>query len=242
MTWAFFSDVHGNREALEAVVEDFARQGVTRSFFLGDAVGYGASPNECVKIISELTAVRLLGNHDWAVLQRWSPDDFNEHARAAIFWTRNALTEEARTVLKSFAMEQTVGDFHLVHASPHKLDRWDYILDPFEAEFAFNSFTKPVCLIGHTHQPLIFRKAGTAPCSVTHIDKLMLNNDARYLVNIGSVGQPRDGDPRACYVLYDPDTRCLRYRRVKYGLSAAQERIRRANLPAFLAARLEVGR
>jgi len=139
-------------------------------------------------------------------------------------------------------MQQTLEDFHLVHASPHMPNLWDYILDPFSAEVAFGSFTEPVCLIGHTHQPQVYRKTGVEPCTVDHPDKLVLDQDTRYLINVGSVGQPRDGDPRACYALYDPDTRCLRYRRVEYDVSAAQQKIRQANLPEFLADRLGIGR
>ena len=242
MTWAFLSDVHGNREALESVVADFFDHGVTRSFFLGDAVGYGASPNECLEIICDLTDVRLLGNHDEAALKSTPPEDFNEFARAGVLWTRDALNERSRTDLRSFTPDYRGEEFLLVHASPDAPDQWDYILDPCGAENAFDSFAEPLCLIGHTHQPLIFGKKGAAPCTAFRADELSLQLGERYLINVGSVGQPRDGDPRACYVLYDPERRRIRYRRVPYDVHAAQEKIHQANLPTFLAARLEIGR
>jgi len=242
MTWAFFSDVHGNREALEAVVADFFDQGVTRSLFLGDAVGYGASPNECVEIICDLTEVRLLGNHDEAALKSTPPEDFNSFARAGVLWTRNALTAQSKAALGSFTLDHRGDGLHLVHASPGSPDQWDYILDPLGAEGAFVDFAGPLCLIGHTHQPLVFAKTGSAHCRAFETEELALRPDERYVVNVGSVGQPRDGDPRACYVVFDPEHGQLRYRRVAYDVRAAQEKICQANLPTFLAARLEVGR
>lgn len=242
MTWAFFSDVHGNQEALTAVVADFARQGVTRSFFLGDAVGYGASPKECLKMVSDLTDVRLLGNHDEAVLRSSPPEDFNEYAKVAVLWTRSVLNGDSRARIESFTMEHCLEDFHLAHASPHMPGRWDYIVDPLAAELAFESFDESVCLIGHTHQPLVFKKMDSKPCTEIATAELVLDTNERYLINVGSVGQPRDGDPRACYVLYDPETRRMSYRRVVYDVAAAQQKIRRTNLPGFLAVRLEMGR
>lgn len=242
MTWAFFSDVHGNLEALKEVAGDFARQGVTRSFFMGDAVGYGPSPNECLKIIGELTPVRLIGNHDEAALEDSIPDEFNKHARAAIIWTKATLTPDARTMLQSFTTTETIDEFRLVHASPLKPRRWDYILDPIGAAAAFTTFTEPACFIGHTHQPLVFQKAEGTPCTGTRTETVALDPQTRYLINVGSVGQPRDGDARACYVLYDPEVRQLKYRRVSYDFGITQEKMRTAGLPEFLAARLETGR
>jgi diadenosine tetraphosphatase ApaH/serine/threonine PP2A family protein phosphatase len=242
MTWAFFSDIHGNQEALEAVAADFNSQGVTRSFFLGDAVGYGASPNECLEILAGLTEIRLAGNHDEAVMKDESPYGFNEYAKAAVLWTRSVLTDHSRAQIASFVMEYQAENYRLVHSSPDRPSHWDYILEPFGAELAFAGFTEPLCLIGHTHQPLIFKKTEAAPCVPLSKTEVILESDGRYLVNVGSVGQPRDGDPRACYAIYDPDARRLSYRRVSYDIASAQKKIRQANLPSFLATRLEVGR
>ena len=186
--------------------------------------------------------MHLLGNHDEAVLQSATPDDFNEYAKVAVLWTRSVMTEESRAKIESFAMEHCLQDFHLVHATPHTPSQWDYIVEPLGAELAFESSTKPVCLFGHTHQPLVFRKSGTKPCTEVAATDFVLNTDERYLINVGSVGQPRDGDPRACYVLYDPETRRMRHRRVAYDFTTAQGKIRRANLPGFLAVRLGMGR
>jgi len=242
MIWAFFSDIHGNQEALKAVVADFKRQKVTQSFFLGDAVGYGASPNECLEILRDVTEIRLLGNHDEAVLKDSPPAGFNEYATVAVTWSRTVLTDESLALIASFVMEYQTEQYRLVHSSPDRPQHWDYILDPFGADLAFTGFAEPLCLIGHTHQPLIFKKSASAACVPLSATDVVLGPDERYLVNVGSVGQPRDGDPRACYTLYEPETRRLRYRRVDYDIKSAQKKIRQAKLPSFLAARLEVGR
>jgi diadenosine tetraphosphatase ApaH/serine/threonine PP2A family protein phosphatase len=241
MSWAIFSDVHGNLEALEAVAEDFGRRGITRAFFIGDAVGYGPSPNECLKMIAELTTVRLMGNHDHAVLQENGPEEFNKHAQAAIRWTRTALNAEARQILHSFTMSQTVGQHHLVHASPLRPQHWDYILDQLTALAALKNFSEWVCFVGHTHQPRIFQEAKDSPCSELPAADLHIKDDARYIINVGSVGQPRDGDPRACYAVYDPERQQLTYARVPYDIEKTQDKMRAVGLPEFLIDRLETG-
>ncbi len=242
MTWAIFSDVHGNLEALVAVAEDLSRHGVTRSFFIGDAVGYGPSPNECLELITDLTSVRLLGNHDYAVLQEENPEEFNKHAKAAIDWTREAISAEARNMLQSFEINCSMDNLHLVHSSPLKPEKWDYILDPSSAATAFRHFSETICFVGHTHQPRIFRESNGVPCHEIPLGDLQLEQGTRYMVNVGSVGQPRDGDRRACYVLYDPDTRRLAYQRVAYDIAVTQTKMRAAKLPEFLITRLETGR
>jgi len=241
MSWAIFSDVHGNLEALEAVVEDFGRRGVTRSFFIGDAVGYGPSPNECLKTIADLTTVRLLGNHDYAVLQEGGPMEFNKHAQTAIRWTKTALKPEAREILHSFTMSEIVQQMHMVHSSPLKPQLWDYILDPITAAAALQNISESVCFVGHTHQPRIFQKANGVPCSELLVGELHLEDTARYIINVGSVGQPRDGDPRACYALYEPESEQLTYARVPYDIEKTQNKMRAAGLPEFLITRLETG-
>jgi len=233
--------VHGNLEALEAVAADFKSHGVTRSFFIGDAVGYGPSPNECLKTIAELTPVRLLGNHDHAVLRESGTEEFNKHARTAIDWTKTELSSEARDVLQSFTMNEHLEHIHLVHATPFKPQSWDYILDQRSAAVALGNFTEKICFIGHTHQPRIFRETDGSPCREIPIGNLILEERARYVINVGSVGQPRDGDPRACYVLFDPDSWHLEYRRVPYDIGRTQNKMRAAALPEFLVSRLETG-
>lgn len=242
MNWAIFSDVHANLEALTAVKADAKQQGVTRFFFLGDAVGYGASPNECLGQIGELAEVCILGNHDQAVLGSGALKGFNEHARAAILWTRATITNDAREKLQTFVMEHQTDEFQLVHASPHNPECWDYIVDPWAAREAFAGFDGPLCLIGHTHQPLVIKNNKMVPQPVSNFAELAIDNGTRYLVNVGSVGQPRDKDPRACYVLFDPETHRLKYRRVAYDLAAAQAKMRQAALPEGLIKRLGEGR
>ncbi len=242
MTWAFFSDVHGNVEALDEVIQDFQRVGVTRAIFLGDVVGYGASPNECLKRVASLVEYALLGNHDMAALTDSPAHEFNEVAQQAVLWTRSVLSQESRKWLLSFPLTEVVDDIRIVHASPVNPERWEYILDPYTAEFAFPHFEEALCFVGHTHVPMIFEKPTDEPCQVREATQWQLQDDSRYIINVGSVGQPRDGDPRASYVLYDPETRTVTYQRVAYDIHAAQQKIEAAGLPEFLSHRLELGR
>jgi diadenosine tetraphosphatase ApaH/serine/threonine PP2A family protein phosphatase len=242
MTWAFFSDVHGNIEALQAVAADIKTHGVDRALFLGDAIGYGASPNECVELISEITEFQLIGNHDEAALASSTPFDFNRHARAAVDWTREALTKESRRTMENWLLETQWEGLRFAHSSPDRPGRWDYVLDPNDAEDAFHAFGEQTCFIGHTHQPIIFKKIGDSLPVGTIREECELDDSTRYLINVGSVGQPRDGDPRACYALFDPETSRVMYRRLEYDVNQAQTRIRKATLPTALADRLGIGR
>jgi diadenosine tetraphosphatase ApaH/serine/threonine PP2A family protein phosphatase len=239
---AFFSDVHANWEALTAVLEDFARQNVERSFFLGDAVGYGADPNPCVKAICGATKVRLLGNHDYAALGQIETSQFNQYARLSIEWTKEVLTAESIQLLSGFTVQEELDDFHLVHATPKTPLEWEYLLDLDDAEENFNYFSKPVCLIGHSHKPLIVRKHKEEHAALFPEAAVVLEPDWRYIINIGSVGQPRDGNPKACYLLYDTDSREARLVRVAYDVAAAQKKMKALDLPEYLIERISAGR
>ncbi len=242
MTWAFYSDVHANYEALEAVIADFARKDVSRSFFLGDAVGYGASPNECVEQIAAISEVRLLGNHDEAALNEEPPGDFNQYAKTAMDWTRATLDTRAKAIMQTFTIGEVREGFCLAHGSPDQPEQWNYVLDQVSAGQALSACSGQACLVGHTHQPLFFYQNGEGLPTASAVNEFELEQNKRYVVNVGSVGQPRDGDPRAGYVLYDPEKRRLQFRRVAYNIKMAQEKIRQAGLPEFLASRLAMGR
>jgi diadenosine tetraphosphatase ApaH/serine/threonine PP2A family protein phosphatase len=238
----FFSDVHANLEALNAVLKDFSRQNVERSFFLGDAVGYGADPNPCVKKICEATKVRLLGNHDYAALGQIETSQFNQYARLSIEWTKEVLTAESIQLLSGFTVQEETDNFHLVHATPKNPLEWEYLLDLDDAEENFNYFSKQVCLIGHSHKPLIVRKHKEEHAALFPENAVVLEPDSRYIINIGSVGQPRDGNPKACYLLYDTDSREARLVRVAYDVAAAQKKMKALDLPEYLIERISAGR
>lgn len=242
MKLAFFSDVHANLEALNAVFEDFVRQKVERSFFLGDAVGYGADPNACVKAICEATPMRLLGNHDYAALGQIETSQFNQYARLSIEWTKEVLSAESIQLLSGFRVQEELEDFHLVHATPKDPLDWEYLLDLDDAEENFDYFSKPVCLIGHSHKPLIVRKCREEHAALFPENAVVLEPDWRYIINIGSVGQPRDGNPKACYLLFDTESREARLVRVAYDVGAAQKKMKALNLPEYLIERISAGR
>lgn len=243
MRYALFSDIHGNLEALEAVLADIDREQPDVRLCLGDLVGYGASPNECVERVRGLGIEVLCGNHDHAALGRLDIEFFNENARTAMEWTRRVLTPENLTWLESRPYQSRQDGFLVVHASPGSPEAWDYVLNSADAAEEFRAFAEPLAFIGHSHFPIIYRCAGEI---VTELEfpanvSFRLESGVRYIVNVGSVGQPRDSDPRAAWVLYDSERGSLELRRLVYPVARAAEKIVAAGLPAFLSARLEVG-
>lgn len=242
MRYGFFSDVHANIEALEAVAEDFQAQKLDQTMFLGDAVGYGASPNECLKLIHRLASRSLMGNHDYAALGLMEADYFNQYARESIEWTKTILENGSHEIMANFYLTYKFDILHLVHATPREPEAWHYILNLSEAEENFGYFTKRVCLIGHSHRPVIIKKFEDRHCFIHNETQATLEDEFRYLINIGSVGQPRDGNPDACYLIYDTDAKVMQLRRVPYDVKKAQKKMKKAGLSQYLAERLSVGR
>jgi diadenosine tetraphosphatase ApaH/serine/threonine PP2A family protein phosphatase len=236
------SDIHGNLDALETVLAHAGT--VDATWVLGDVVGYGPQPDACVQRVAGLAPEHwLAGNHDWAALERLDDGDFNTDARTAVRWTRRNLSEDSLRRLGSLEARIDVpGDLYtLVHGSP-RYPIWEYILDSGTADDNFASFESRVCLFGHTHVPVIYEEAvdGAARLSVS-VGSPMAPGSQRWLINPGSVGQPRDDDPRASYMLLDTETGAFDLRRVTYDVAAVQRRIVTAGLPTSLAARLEYG-
>ena len=242
MKIALISDVHSNLEALEEVLRDIEKEGVEKIHFLGDAIGYGTDPNKCVKLISKHCDIKLLGNHDYAGLGLVSLDGFNKVAKTSIEWTQTKLNRKSIATLADFELHTTFLDYFLVHASPDVPDNWDYILSTDQATEQFAHYTQSVCFVGHSHIPTIYVEGadGTVRSHVSEI--LELNQDSRYIINIGSVGQPRDNDPKACYLIVDTDSLKIEYRRVEYDIDKTQAKMRKAMFPDFLVERLAVGR
>ena len=237
---AILGDIHANIDALNVVLDDCRAQGVTDYLCTGDIVGYNARPHECLEIVRGLGCPVVMGNHDHYVSSQQNLEDFNPHAAAVIEWTRSQLTEEELEFLRSIPFVSTKMGITLVHATMDNPEGFGYVFDHLQAEAHFTHQITPVCFHGHTHCPMIYEKQIGAVYRIDAQDfKMPIGR--KYFVNVGSVGQPRDGDPRASYVLYDPKARVVRFRRLEYDVAEAQRKVLEAGLPARLADRLAVG-
>ena len=241
MRYAIFSDVHSNLEAFESVLQAFKEEKVDKYFFVGDIVGYGADPKECIKLLKKLQAVSVCGNHDWAAVGKTSISYFNEYAKAAVLWTRDALNEEEREFLKSLELVYQDADLTLVHGTLDAPGDFNYIFDTYTALQTIGLLKTQVGFVGHSHTPFIIKSEQGFPVIVGE-NKAKIEKDKKYLVNVGSVGQPRDGDPRAAYCVYDKKENTIEIKRVIYDIKSAQNKILKAGLPEILADRLAEGR
>ncbi len=241
MHFAVISDVHANFEALIAVLEDINRKGLEDIFFLGDAVGYGPNPNECIDLLQKKCKILIAGNHDWGVLGITDIKYFNEYARYAIEWTKHVLNEETERILRSFLLKKELHemDIFFVHSTPKAPDEWHYIFTLWDAEINFHYFQNKFCFLGHSHQPFIIEKAPSGEL-VTYRETATIKKGCRYIINAGSIGQPRDGDPRACYSIIEGTK--IKILRVKYNIEAVQNKMLKERLPYPLIERLSKGR
>lgn len=246
MRIALFSDIHSNREALEACLAHAAARGANRHVFLGDYVGYGADPGFVIDTVSGLAArgaVALLGNHDAAVLTAGSPG-MNPLAATAIEWTRGQLTPAQRDFLAGLPMTCREGHCLYVHANAFSPGNWDYITDIASAAQCFAATDAQLTFCGHVHVPALYHLAPGATLADFRPSEhagIALTQDRRWLAVLGSVGQPRDGDPAACYAMLDDVNDTLTIFRIPYDVERTASKIRRAGLPEFLAARLFTG-
>ena len=242
MLVAVLSDIHGNRHALEAVLDDVATTVATELWCLGDVVGYGADPNDCVALVADNAALCLAGNHDLAVTGELALDDFSRGAALAARWTQEVLTAPHLDLLAGLSPQATAGSVGLFHGSPRD-PVWEYVLAPLLAELCFDVLDQRVALVGHSHVALSFvRPEGQAATG----QKRRLGETAdlstgEWLLNPGSVGQPRDGDPRASWLLLDTEAWTAEWRRASYDVAGAAASIRAARLPESLAERLGYG-
>ena len=241
MRYAVLSDIHGNLEALNSVMEHLISERIDRYFCLGDVVGYGANPSECLNRLIEVEALIVAGNHDYACLGKLQISWFNDAARAAVTWTRNQLGFTELDSLRRLPLTATEGAFTLVHGSLKYPQRFEYLHDAAQAIDSIRVCRTQICLVGHTHVPAIFSSDNN---KVDYLEgpKIRVDSERRYVINSGSVGQPRDGDPRASYAIYDDEEPTVEIKRVEYDVKKAQEKILRAGLPARLAYRLSEGR
>jgi predicted phosphodiesterase len=242
MKVAVISDIHGNRQAFEAVLEAAAASEASELWCLGDLVGYGADPDMCVELAREHAAVCLAGNHDLAAIGELRLEQFSQGASLALQWTQEAMSGENRAFLAGLQPQAREGQVGLYHASPRD-PVWEYVLSALLAELCLDEQRERVCLIGHSHVALSFaRSVGELATGEPRREGTELDVSAgEWLLNPGSVGQPRDGDPRAAWLLLDLDDWRASYRRTEYDIAGAAAAIRAARLPDSLAQRLEYG-
>jgi diadenosine tetraphosphatase ApaH/serine/threonine PP2A family protein phosphatase len=238
--YAIFSDVHGNLEALRAVLDDAAGR-ADAVLCLGDAVGYGADPAACIELLATRARGFVAGNHEYGVADRLDLAWFNRWARAAAEWTRERLDDDHRAWLATLPLTLEIGDATLVHASPAQPDDWDYLVTAEDGWGAFAHFATRWCFVGHSHVPGVWSLGSSGPEYEPAPGHVVSERGRRYIVNVGSVGQPRDRDPRAAYGLWDVEAGRVEIRRVAYDVATARRKIESAGLPRFLADRLVVG-
>jgi diadenosine tetraphosphatase ApaH/serine/threonine PP2A family protein phosphatase len=238
--YAILSDIHGNLEALRAVLAD-CREAVDGVLCLGDTVGYGPDPLACVDLVAEAAEATVSGNHEHAVAGRLGLEWFNRYARVAAEWTRERLDDDHRAYLDALPLVREVAGATLVHASPAQPEEWEYIITAEDGFGAFGHFATRWCFVGHSHLPGAWSLGSSGPEHRPGAPSLEAERGRRYLVNVGSVGQPRDRDPRASYALWDAEDGRVEIRRVGYDHTVTRRKIVEAGLPRFLADRLAAG-
>ena len=233
MRYAIVSDIHANLEALQKALEIIDTRSIDSIICLGDSVGYGASPNEVLDILRARCECILIGNHDEAAIDISLATGFNPYARAAAEWTAKELTEEHKEFLKTLPQEYHAGDVLFVHSSPHEPAEWHYVISTSDAQMNFRFFEEQICFVGHSHVPGVFSE---------DVWTRKVARGTRFIINIGSVGQPRDNDPRISFGIFDTDTWEYENIRSEYDVRTASEKIRKQGLPKMLAERILEGR
>lgn len=242
MRMAVISDIHGNLEALQAVLADIRATGADAVYCLGDVVGYGADPRACLDLVRAQCALTVRGNHEEALLHIAGRQDMSSPAEQALVWTRQQLSDEDLLACAAWPLVLVGVDARLVHASPDEPLKFRYLFSRFDCESAFGVFPEKICLVGHTHLPLLAEEIVPGVLRTYTAGEIELNTKNRYLINVGSVGQPRDGNPQARWVLVEDHPPRVVFKAVSYNIAQAQAKIRQAGLPESLADRLALGR
>ncbi len=244
MRYAIMSDIHSNLAAFRAVLRDMeARGGVQRIWCLGDIVGYGPDPRECIGLLRQYDHICVTGNHDWGAIGKIDIEDFNPEAAFACRWNGQQLDEDDVAYLAGLPLTIIEGDFTLAHGSPRE-PIWEYLVSTYSARVSFDYFETGFCLVGHSHVPLVFELVEESGECLLHqlaAGEVLHLGERRLIINPGGVGQPRDGDPRASYAIYDSDRNVIQHYRVPYEISVTQQRMMERGLPRRLATRLSYG-
>jgi len=242
MKAAIISDIHSNLEALFVVLKDIKKRRLKSIFCLGDLVGYGANPNECIDLCIKESKMIVAGNHDWAAIDKTDVATFNPVAAKAIRWTKEKISKDGVNRIKSLELTGKVDNLLLVHATPKNPAKWGYLFTLDEYEREFSHFKEQLCFIGHSHIPAAVFQDANGYCDLVRDNPFPIVAKRRYIVNVGSVGQPRDMDPRASYAIYDGNNNSIEIVRLDYNIPLAQQKIIMAGLPEVLADRLLAGR
>jgi predicted phosphodiesterase len=242
MHYAIIADIHSNLAAFQAVLDDIKTQEIDKIWCLGDIVGYGPDPHECIELLRAIDNICVAGNHDRAAIGQLEITSFNPHAAEAVKWTAEKLSIGDITYLKNLPESIEDGDFLLVHGSPRE-PIMEYILSISVARQNFDCFRNKYCLVGHTHVPQAYSLDKENNCTATRFLPTikLVTGELRLIINPGAVGQPRDGNPEASYAIYDNTTKIVQLRRVSYDIRQTQDRIMKSGLPPQLASRLETG-
>ncbi len=240
MKYAVIADIHANLEAFEVVLEDSRSQKCTHYCCVGDVVGYNANPKECLDLVRTMGMPCVKGNHDEYCSTEETLEGFNPHAADAVNWTRKQLSESDKQWLRELKYIRLVASFSMVHATLDGPQRWGYVFDKLAAAASFTYQNTSVCFFGHTHVPVAFIRDSMVRGGT--YSKFKVEPGKKYFVNVGSVGQPRDGNPKAAYVIYDLEEGSIELRRLDYDIPKAQQKILEAGLPTRLADRLSVGK
>jgi len=243
MKYGILGDIHSNISALRAVLERMDEAGVDTLVSVGDVVGYGAAPSECIELLRERGAVVVKGNHDAACVNELDERTFNPYARAAVAWTRTAISDEEKRWLKGLPLVATLEHCQVAHGTLHRPELFDYILSLSDADPSLDEMTRPVCFVGHSHIPLTVMRFADDPgrTAYTCDTEVDLSETIKALINVGSVGQPRDENPLTAYVLFDSERRRSELLRIPYDVEAEVARIAEAGLPRVLGERLRIG-
>ena len=242
MRYAIVADIHSNLAAFRAVLDDIKLKGeVAEIWCLGDVVGYGPDPHQCLQLLQQYRHICVAGNHDWAAIGKLDTSDFNPDAATACHWTAQQLSPEDMHYLESLPLVIERDDFTIVHGSPRE-PIWEYLVSTTSAKQNFAHFQSQFCLVGHSHVPLVFKyDEGACLLSDFPADSVLTLAEERLIINPGGVGQPRDGDPRASYAIYDSEAGTIYHYRVTYDIGATQSRMMEYGLPRRLAVRLDYG-
>lgn len=242
MRYAIISDIHGNLEAFKIVLRELEKEHVDKIFCLGDIVGYGPNPNECIELVRKNCEIILTGNHDYACIEQTELKYFNRFAKQAIEWTVANLSKKNLSFISELPYDESIEQFFLVHANPHTPESWDYILSIDDAIFNFSKFDEQICFIGHSHRPIIYIENNNQKYTASDERELDIHQDCRYIINVGSVGQPRDNNPAAAFGIIDTTTQTYELVRVGYNIEETYKKMISSDLPVFLADRLLTGK
>ena len=242
MRYGIFSDIHSNLEALDAVIEDYKKEEIDRYLCIGDVVGYAANPKECIGKVKRLAMVTVAGNHDWASVNLFSTEYFNPNALEAVSWTARNLDEQSRYFLEHLILVYKNEDLTMVHGTLDEPGDFSYMTDGYIASRTFELLETNICFVGHTHVFGVFIKSKDGRIQYQEESSIDIKEDNKYIINVGSVGQPRDANPQAAYCIYDTEKKNVQIQRISYDIQATRQKIINEGLPRFLGERLLMGR